>query len=126
MAVLSKAFEELRHLSRHTYGRLHPSLPFFSLINIEGENPRLYGNHLKLKQAFRNYSFDKRFYSSSSGLDSDVIGNIKSERADVAIVGGGIVGLATAREIVLRFPKATVVVVEKEKQLVPHQTSHNR
>ncbi|KAH9537567.1 hypothetical protein CY35_16G060100 [Sphagnum magellanicum] len=45
--------------------------------------------------------------------------------ADVAIVGAGIVGLATAREIVLRFPHTKVVVVEKEPDIVAHQTSHN-
>lgn len=57
---------------------------------------------------------------------SNVRGDLKVGEADVAIVGGGIVGLATAREIVLRFPQAKVVVVEKEQDLVRHQTSHNR
>ena len=33
------------------------------------------------------------------------------------VVGGGIVGLATAREIALRHPKMTIAVLEKEKQL---------
>ncbi|XP_002967916.2 L-2-hydroxyglutarate dehydrogenase, mitochondrial isoform X1 [Selaginella moellendorffii] len=50
---------------------------------------------------------------------------LSGKESDVAIVGGGIVGLATAREIVSRFPWASVTVVEKEKDLVPHQTSHN-
>ena len=36
---------------------------------------------------------------------------------DVAIVGGGIVGLATSRELKLRHPNLSIVVVEKEKQL---------
>lgn len=52
-------------------------------------------------------------------------GALRGDSADVAIIGGGIVGLAVAREIVNRFPKATVCVVEKEKHLVEHQTSHN-
>jgi L-2-hydroxyglutarate oxidase len=48
------------------------------------------------------------------------------ERAyDVAVVGGGIVGLATAREILLRLPQTRVVVVEKERALARHQTGHN-
>lgn len=60
----------------------------------------------------------------SSAVD---LGNSKvRDEADVAIVGAGIVGLATARDIVLKFPRARVVVVEKEHDLVPHQTSHNR
>lgn len=33
------------------------------------------------------------------------------------VVGGGIVGLATAREIALRHPKMRMAVLEKENQL---------
>ena len=44
---------------------------------------------------------------------------------DVCIVGGGIVGLATAREILLRFPNKTVTVLEKENEVAAHQTGHN-
>ncbi|KAI5054958.1 hypothetical protein GOP47_0030103 [Adiantum capillus-veneris] len=64
--------------------------------------------------------------SAMAGRDKGTVhGSPQGEKADVAIIGGGIVGLATAREIVNRFPKASVVVLEKEKSLVPHQTSHN-
>jgi (S)-2-hydroxyglutarate dehydrogenase len=42
---------------------------------------------------------------------------------DVAVVGGGIVGLATARALALRG--ARVVVLEREATLGGHQTSHN-
>ncbi len=44
---------------------------------------------------------------------------------DVAIVGGGIVGLATARELVARFPHLRVVGVEKEDGFNRHQTGRN-
>ncbi len=44
---------------------------------------------------------------------------------DLAIVGGGIVGLATAMEFLGRFPGRRVVVVEKEPDIARHQTSHN-
>ncbi|KAI8147780.1 FAD dependent oxidoreductase [Fennellomyces sp. T-0311] len=44
---------------------------------------------------------------------------------DVAIVGGGIVGLATAREVLRRYPEKTVVVLEKEDHVAAHQTGHN-
>ena len=44
---------------------------------------------------------------------------------DVAVVGGGIVGLATAREILSRDPRRSVLVLEKERELASHQTGHN-
>ena len=40
-------------------------------------------------------------------------------------VGGGIIGLATAREVLRKFPKLTVVVLEKEREVAAHQTGHN-
>ena len=40
-------------------------------------------------------------------------------------VGGGIIGLATAREVLRRYPKLTVAVVEKEREVAAHQTGHN-
>ena len=41
------------------------------------------------------------------------------------VVGGGIVGLAVARELALRRPGTGVVVLEKEDRLAAHQTGHN-
>jgi L-2-hydroxyglutarate oxidase len=43
----------------------------------------------------------------------------------VAVVGGGIVGLAVAREILRRRPGVTVTVLEAEDRLGAHQTGHN-
>jgi L-2-hydroxyglutarate oxidase LhgO len=43
----------------------------------------------------------------------------------IAVVGGGIVGLAVAREITLRRPGTTVTVLEKEDRVAAHQTGHN-
>jgi 2-hydroxyglutarate dehydrogenase len=45
--------------------------------------------------------------------------------ADVAVVGGGILGLAVARELTLRDPARRVVVLEREDRVAAHQTSHN-
>lgn len=44
---------------------------------------------------------------------------------DVAVVGGGIVGLATARAVLRRRPGCRVVVLEKETTVARHQTGHN-
>ena len=44
---------------------------------------------------------------------------------DVAIVGGGILGVATAMELTRRFPRLRVGVLEKEERLAVHQTGHN-
>jgi (S)-2-hydroxyglutarate dehydrogenase len=44
---------------------------------------------------------------------------------DFCVIGGGIVGMATARELVKRCPGASLVVLEKETDLGCHQTGHN-
>ena len=44
---------------------------------------------------------------------------------DLAIIGGGIVGLATARALLERFPSLHLVLCEKEAELGVHQTGHN-
>lgn len=60
---------------------------------------------------------------SSEGDSSHPSGS--NHAVDVAVIGGGIVGLATAREILRRAPGSRVVVLEKESGLARHQTGHN-
>ena len=48
-----------------------------------------------------------------------------ASRLDVVIVGGGIVGLATANSLLSSNPKLKLVVLEKESTLGAHQTGHN-
>ncbi len=45
--------------------------------------------------------------------------------SDVIVVGGGILGLATARHLVLQRPGLRVMVLEKETGIARHQTGHN-
>lgn len=48
-----------------------------------------------------------------------------AERADVAIVGAGIVGLATALRLLEARPHLRVAVVEREDRVGAHQSGHN-
>ena len=47
------------------------------------------------------------------------------ERADVAVIGGGLVGLATAYQLLRRRPDLRLALVEKEPELACHQSGHN-
>jgi L-2-hydroxyglutarate oxidase len=51
--------------------------------------------------------------------------NDPSGDCDLAIVGAGIVGLATARELQRREPDARIVVLEREDRVGVHQTGSN-
>ena len=44
---------------------------------------------------------------------------------DIIVVGGGIVGLATAYKLTHYHPGKKILVLEKEKEVAQHQTSHN-
>src|SRR5437763_6308320 len=46
-------------------------------------------------------------------------------QADVVVVGAGILGLATARELLARKPDQRVVGLEREPEVGFHQTGHN-
>jgi (S)-2-hydroxyglutarate dehydrogenase len=46
-------------------------------------------------------------------------------KCDVAVVGGGILGLAVAREITRRDPRCSICLLEREQRIASHQTSHN-
>ena len=46
-------------------------------------------------------------------------------RFDIAIIGAGIVGLATAMDLAIRRPDLRLVVLEKEGRVAAHQTGNN-
>ena len=44
---------------------------------------------------------------------------------DVAVIGAGIIGLATAMRLATEMPQLRTVVLEKEPEIALHQTGHN-
>ena len=47
------------------------------------------------------------------------------QRCDAVVVGGGIIGLAVARELLRRRPGTSLVVLEREPAIALHQTGRN-
>jgi len=47
------------------------------------------------------------------------------DECDLAVVGGGILGLAVARELLHRHPSTSVQLLEREGAIARHQTGHN-
>lgn len=47
------------------------------------------------------------------------------KRYDLVVIGGGIVGLSCAWQLKQRYPKAAILLVEKESAFARHQTGHN-
>ena len=50
---------------------------------------------------------------------------METQKFDIVIIGGGIVGLATAMALRSRFPRHSLAVLEKEPAPASHQTGHN-
>ncbi|SVE07188.1 uncharacterized protein METZ01_LOCUS460042, partial [marine metagenome] len=50
---------------------------------------------------------------------------VNNKEFDIAIVGGGIVGLSSAYKLQLEFPELKIVVLEKEDELASHQSGRN-
>ena len=51
--------------------------------------------------------------------------SIPEAEFDIAIIGAGIVGLATALEFIRSHPSSSLLVLEKEDRVAAHQSGHN-
>ena len=49
----------------------------------------------------------------------------KGKNMKIVIIGGGIVGLATAHALIEKFPNFKITLLEKESTLAAHQTGNN-
>ena len=58
-------------------------------------------------------------------IDGGRSASVETRQYDVAIVGGGIIGLSTAMQLLERSPDLGIAVIEKEDRLAQHQTGHN-
>src|SRR5437660_1695032 len=47
------------------------------------------------------------------------------QRFDITVIGGGILGVATAMQLTAKYPRYRVAVIEKEPRLAAHQSGHN-
>ncbi len=70
-------------------------------------------------------SIDQAAPPAEEATDGWVASPEAPARCSVAIVGGGIVGLAVARELTRRQPSLSVCVLEREQQLATHQSGRS-
>jgi L-2-hydroxyglutarate oxidase len=49
----------------------------------------------------------------------------QNQHFDIAVIGAGIVGLSTAWQLLQRYPKYRILLIEKESEVGLHQTGHN-
>jgi L-2-hydroxyglutarate oxidase LhgO len=57
--------------------------------------------------------------------DRNAVGAAPRGKYDLIVVGGGLIGLATARALLMRHRDLRLVVVEKERELAAHQSGRN-
>ena len=51
--------------------------------------------------------------------------NLNKIKYDFIVIGGGIIGLSSAMQILKKFPDKKLLLIEKEKKLAFHQSGHN-
>jgi len=54
-----------------------------------------------------------------------MLAKMQNKTYDFAVIGGGLVGLATARAMLQQYPGSSLIVLEKEPQVAAHQSGRN-
>ncbi len=54
-----------------------------------------------------------------------MLADMQTKTYDFAVIGGGLVGLATARALLQKYPGSSLAVLEKEPQVAAHQSGRN-
>ncbi|KAI7907832.1 FAD dependent oxidoreductase [Cokeromyces recurvatus] len=101
--------------------------PITSVINkLDNGNQKLW-EHLPGEGGSKNEGVETLLGSlrAENYCHPDPLKTVGHDHFDVAVVGGGIVGLATARELIRRYPTMKVVLLEKEAEVAGQQTGHN-
>ncbi|XP_039285532.1 L-2-hydroxyglutarate dehydrogenase, mitochondrial [Nilaparvata lugens] len=101
-------------------------MPYISKVFLQ--TSFIYSSRTRMKPHFRTIR-------ASTGSDSSIhlklmstatSSGVRNEECfDLTIIGGGIVGMATARELKTRLPTLSIAVLEKEQQLASHQSGRN-
>ncbi|VDN05907.1 unnamed protein product [Thelazia callipaeda] len=82
---------------------------------------------------FRSSAFGRIFgsrtvclsYRRTSNASTTISSESKTPDFDIVIVGGGIIGCATARHLKIQHPELRLALLEKHDRLAPHQSGHN-
>ena len=69
--------------------------------------------------------FEDKAHELPKASHLDLHGSMSSQKYDLAVIGGGIIGLSTAMQYAEQNPRSKIVVLEKEPALAMHQTGHN-
>ena len=63
-------------------------------------------------------------YKKESALPTERFMSFQ-QNYDIAVIGAGIIGLATAMRLAQEYPRYKIIVLEKDGEVAQHQTGHN-
>nr|XP_026483542.1 L-2-hydroxyglutarate dehydrogenase, mitochondrial [Vanessa tameamea] len=73
----------------------------------------------------KSYSVIGKSYRLTPALNNYRRYSKDKQNFDIAIIGGGIVGSASARELLIRHPTLNIALIEKENRFAFHQSGNN-